>query len=47
MVNSRKKFFNVTLEEIEEEIKKNHTELIEINKTADAEQYCETLLIKK
>lgn len=47
MVNSRKEFFNVTLEEIEEEIKKNHTELIEINKTADAEQYRETLLIKK
>ena len=47
MINGRKEFFNVTLEEIKEEIKKHHEEMINIKEVPDAEQYRETLLIKK
>lgn len=47
MINGRKEFFNVTLEEIEKVIKENHEKLVEIKKTPDAEQYRESLLIKK
>lgn len=46
MVNGRKEFFNVTLEEIEKVIKENHDKLVEIKRTPDAEQYRETLLLK-
>lgn len=47
MINGRKEFFNVTLEEIEKVIKENHEKLVEIKKTPDAEQYRESLIIKK
>ncbi len=47
MINGRKEFFNVALEEIKEEIKKHHEEMIDIKDVPDAEQYRETLLIKK
>lgn len=46
MVNGRKEFFNVTLEEIEKVIKEHHDKLIEIKKIPDAEQYRESLLLK-
>ncbi|MDY3036029.1 MAG: DUF4041 domain-containing protein [Absicoccus sp.] len=47
MVNSRKEFFHVTLEEIKEAVKKYNENIIEIKDTPDAEQYRETLLIRK
>lgn len=47
MVNGRKEFFKVSLDEIEEIVKKNHENLIEFNKIADAEQYRETIKIKE
>lgn len=47
MINGRKEFFNVTLDEIKAEIKKHHEEMIDIKDVPDAEQYRETLLIKK
>lgn len=47
MVNGRKEFFKVTLEEIEKVIKENHDKLVEIKKIPDAEQYRESLILKK
>lgn len=47
MVNGRKEFFNVTLEEIEKVVKENHDNLIEFKKVPEAIQYRETLLLKK
>lgn len=47
MINGRKEFFNVTLDEIKAEIKKHHEEMIDIKDVPDAEQYRETLLLKK
>lgn len=46
MVNGRKEFFHVTLEEIEKVIKENHDKLVEIKRIPDAEQYRESLLLK-
>ena len=37
----------VSLDEIEKVVKENHDSLIEFNKTADADQYRETLKIKE
>lgn len=45
MVNGRKEFFRVTLDEIEAEIKKNHTELVEMHRAPEAQQFRETLKI--
>lgn len=42
LLNGRKEFFRVSLDEIEEVIKNNHDKLIEFNKVALAEQYRET-----
>ncbi len=47
MVNSRREFFNVTLEEIEDEVKKNYDKTVEFTKFAPAEQYRESLKIKE
>ncbi len=47
LVNGRKEFFKVQLEDIEKEVKKNHTKLVEFNDTADAEQYRETKMLLK
>ena len=47
MINGRKEFFKVSLDEIEKVVKENHDSLIEFNKTADADQYRETLKIKE
>lgn len=46
MVNGRKEFFNVSLEEIEKVIKENHNKLVEVKKIPDAEQYRESLLLR-
>ncbi len=47
MINGRKEFFKVSLDEIEKVVKENHDSLIEFNKIADADQYRETLKIKE
>lgn len=47
MVNTRREFFNVTLEEIEAEVKKNYDKTVEFTKFAPAEQYRESLKIKE
>ncbi len=47
MVNNRREFFNVTLEEIETEVKKNFDKTVEFTKFASAEQYRESLKIKE
>lgn len=46
MINSRREFFNVTIEEIEEVVKKNYDKTVEFIKLAPAEQYRESLKIK-
>ena len=46
MVNKRKEFFRVTLEEIESIVKQNHGE-IEFTKLAEARQYRETLALQE
>ena len=46
-VNGRKEFFNVSLQEIETVVKKYHDKTVEFNYLPDAQQYRESLLIKK
>ena len=45
MINSRREFFNVTLEEIEEVVKSNYDKTVEFEKLPQAEQYRESLKI--
>ena len=47
MVNNRREFFNVTLEEIEAAVKQNYDKTVEFTRFAPAEQYRETLKIKE
>lgn len=47
MVNTRREFFNVTLDEIKDVIKANFDKTVEFTETAPAEQYRESLLMKK
>lgn len=47
MVNHRREFFNVTLDEIKEVVKKNFDKTVEFVDVPDAEQYRETLKIKE
>lgn len=47
MVNPRREFFHVTLEEIEEVVKKNFDKSVEFTRIADAEQYRQSLKIKE
>ncbi|MDD3222312.1 MAG: DUF4041 domain-containing protein [Lachnospiraceae bacterium] len=47
MVNQRREFFNVTLDEIEDVVKKNYDKTVEFTRTAAAEQYRESLQMKK
>lgn len=47
MVNGRKEFFNVSLKEIEDVVKKNHDRTVEFKYTPEAEQYRETLKLKE
>lgn len=46
MINIRREFFNVTLEEIEEVVKLNYDKTVEFVKVAPAEQYRESLKMK-
>lgn len=47
MVNSRREFFNVTLEEIEQVVKENYDKTVEFTKTPAAEQYRESQMIRR
>lgn len=47
MINGRKEFFNVTLQEIEQVVKANFDKTVEFKKVADAEQYRESLKMKE
>lgn len=47
MVNQRREFFNVTLDEIKEVVKKNFDKTVEFIEIPDAEQYRESLKIKE
>lgn len=47
MVNSRKEFFNVTLDEIKDVVKKNFDNTVEFYDIPDAEEFRETLKIKQ
>ena len=47
MVNPRREFFNVTLDEIEEVVKQNFDKTVEFTRFALAEQYRESLKIKE
>lgn len=46
LVNQRKEFFNVSLDEIEFVVKNNHDKLVEFKKIPDAEQYQESIKMK-
>lgn len=47
MVNARREFFNVTLEEIEAVVKANFDKTVEFRSIPEAEQFRESLMIKK
>lgn len=47
LVNNRKEFFHVTLDDIKKELKKHHEELIEISDYPEAEEYYQTLEIQR
>lgn len=47
MINGRKEFFNVSLEEIEKVVKENHDKTVNFVKDPEAEQYRASLLLKK
>lgn len=47
LVNARKEFFAVSLDEIEKEVKANHSEVVQFTRTAAAQEYRESLLIKE
>ena len=47
MINQRREFFNVTLEEIEEVVKANFDKTVDFIKIAPAEQYRESLKLKQ
>lgn len=47
MVNQRREFFSVTLDDIEEIVKQNYDKTVEFKRTAAAEQYRESLILKK
>ncbi|MDD9783129.1 DUF4041 domain-containing protein [Priestia megaterium] len=46
-VNNRKEFFNVKLEEIKQVVYKNHNDVVEFIKVAEAREYRETCMIEK
>ena len=45
-INQRREFFNVTLDEVKEVIRKNYDKTVEFVDVAPAEQYRESLLIR-
>jgi transposase-like protein len=47
MINQRREFFHVTLDEIEEVIKGNFDKTVDFIKTPEAEQFRESQMIKK
>ena len=47
MVNGRKEFFRVTLQEIEQVVKKNYDKTVDFIKTPPADQYRQTIAILK
>lgn len=47
LVNGRKEFFNVTLEEIKQVVRDNHDKTVDFVNIPDAEQYRESLMIRK
>ena len=47
LVNGRKEFFNVTLEEIKHVVRENHDKSVDFINIPDAEQYRESLMIRK
>lgn len=47
LVNGRKEFFNVTLEEIKQVVRENHDKSVDFINIPDAEQYRESLMIRK
>lgn len=47
MVNQRREFFNVTLDEIEAVVRKNFDKTVEFTRIAPAEQYRESLMLRK
>lgn len=47
MVNTRREFFHVTLEEIEEVVKKNFDKTVEFTKVPSAEQYRESQMMRR
>lgn len=42
MVNNRREFFKVNIDDIEKVVKENHNKAVEFNKTPEAQQYWET-----
>lgn len=47
MINKRREFFNVTLDEIEAVVKKNYDKTVDFIRIPDAEQYRESMKIKQ
>jgi uncharacterized protein YoxC len=47
MINNRREFFNVPLDEIESVVKANHDKTVEFIKIADAAEYRQSLVMKK
>ncbi len=47
LVNGRKEFFNVTLDEIKQVVKNNHDKSVDFINVPDAEQYRESVMIRK
>lgn len=43
MVNNKREFFRVSIEEIEEVVKKNYDKTVDFIKTPQAEQYRESI----
>lgn len=47
MINARREFFKVSLDEIREVVKKNFDKTVEFKSVPDAEQFRETMMLKK
>lgn len=47
LVNGRKEFFNVTLEEIKQVVRENHDKTVDFINIPDAEQYRESVMLRK
>lgn len=47
MINNRREYFRVSLEEIKQVVRENHDKTVEFTEIAEAQQYRETLLLRK